>query len=167
MRICINAAHTKLGVGRGANKYLNESIETRKIAYELMQLLADSNHIIIPAVFDLNNNNLKAAVETANNNDADLFVSIHLNAGGSSGCEVYTYNAKNLPAAQKVCKNLEKLGFKNRGIKNGSNLYVIKNTKMSAMLIEICFVDNKEDASLYNKVGVEEIAKAIYKSIAS
>lgn len=167
MKICINAGHTKFGAGTGANKYLNESIETRKIAYELMKLLADTNHEVVPVVFDKSNNNLKEAVELANNEKATLLVSIHLNAGGGSGCEVYTYNAKNLPAAHKVCKNLEKLGFKNRGIKNGSNLYVIKNTKMSAMLIEICFVDNKEDVSLYNKVGVEEIAKAIYKSIAS
>lgn len=165
MKIVINAGHTKSGVGTGASKYLNESIETRKIAYELMKLLTDTTHEVVPAVFDKSSNNLKEAVELANKEKADLFISVHLNAGGGSGCEAYTHNAKNLPAAYKMCKKLEKLGFKNRGIKNGSNLYVIKYTNMSSLLFEVCFVDNKEDAVLYNKVGSEKIAKAIFDSI--
>ena len=165
MRIVINAGHTKLGTGRGANGYLNESKETRKIAYELMKLLTDSNHIVIPAVYDKHNNNLAAAVETANNNDADLFISIHLNAGGGTGCEAYTYKGKQLSQAVKVCKNLAALGFKNRGVKDGSKLYVVKNTTMPAVLIEVCFVDTKADAELFKKVGYNKIAKAIYNAI--
>ena len=165
MRFCINAGHTKFSNGTGAVGYLNESKETRKIAYELMKLLVETNHEIIPAVFDKNNNNLKAAVETANNNNADLFVSIHLNAGGGTGCEVYTWKGQKITQAVKICENLNKLGFKNRGVKDGSNYYVIKNTKMKALLIEVCFVDNKLDADLYNKVGVNQIAKAIYEAI--
>jgi len=165
MRICINAGHTKLGVGTGANGYLNESKETRKIAYELMQLLTDSNHIVIPAVYDKHNNNLAAAVETANNNDANLFVSIHLNAGGGTGCEAYTWKGEKVKQAVKVCDNLAALGFKNRGVKDGSKLYVIKNTKMPAVLIEVCFVDTKQDADLFKQLGYTKIAQAIYKAI--
>ena len=165
MRICVNAGHTKLGLGTGASKYLNESQETRKVAYELMKLLTDTNHIVIPAVFDKHNNNLAAAVETANNNDADLFISIHLNAGGGTGCEAYTWKGANVKQAVKVCNNLANIGFKNRGIKDGSKLYVVKNTKMPAILIELCFVDNKQDAALFKKLGYSEIAKAIYKAI--
>lgn len=81
MKIVINAGHTKFNNGVGANGLLNESIETRKIAYELMKQLADSKHEVIPAVFDVSSNNLKEAVNLANINNADLFVSIHLNAG--------------------------------------------------------------------------------------
>lgn len=165
MRICINAGHTKLGTGTGANGLLNESKETRKIAYELMKLLADTNHIVIPAVYDKHNNNLKAAVEAANNNDADLFISIHLNAGGGTGCEAFTYKAKKLGQAVKACNKLAALGFKNRGVKDGSKLYVINNTKMPAVLIEVCFVDNKKDADLFKKLGYSKIAKAIYEAI--
>ena len=79
MRIVINAGHTKLGVGSGAKKYLTESIETRKIAYELMKLLADTSHEVIPAVFDKNSDNLNAAVKLSNSSKADLFISIHMN----------------------------------------------------------------------------------------
>ena len=165
MRIVINAGHTKTGVGTGAAGLLNESKETRKIAYELMKLLTDTNHIVIPAVYDASSNNLKEAVAAANNNNADLFVSIHLNAGGGHGCEAYTWKGEQVNQAVRVCRNIEALGFKNRGIKNGSNLYVIKNTKCTAILIEVCFVDSKQDAALYNKVSYTNIAKAIYRAI--
>lgn len=164
-RIIINAGHTKIGVGTGAVGKLNESIETRKIAYELMKQLAETKHEVIPAVFDKSDNNLKAAVNLSNDNLADLFISIHLNGGGGHGTEVYTWKAKQLDRAVKVCKNLSALGFANRGIKDGSSLYVIKNTKCEAMLIEICFVGSDIDYSLYHTHGYEKIAKAIKDSL--
>lgn len=165
MRIVINAGHTKFDKGTGAIGKLVESVETRKIAYELMKQLADTNHEVIPAVFDRHENNLKAAVDVANNNDADLFISIHLNGGGGHGCEVYTWKARQLERAVKVCKNLQELGFKNRGVKDGSSLYVIKNTKCEAMLIEICFVGSDIDYSLYHTHGYTKLAKAIKDSL--
>lgn len=164
-KICINAGHTKLGKGTGANGYLNESTETRKIAFELMKLLADSNHEIIPAVFDRSSNNLKEAVDLANSEGVDLFLSIHLNAGGGQGSEAFTWKGQKVTQAEKALNGLNSLGFRSRGIKDGSNLYVIKNTKMTAILIEICFVDNKADAELFKKVGYNNIAKAIYCAI--
>lgn len=167
MKVVINCGHTKLGKGTGASKYLNESIETRKIGYELMKLLADSKHEVIPCVFDKSSNNLKEAVDLANNEKCDLFLSIHLNSsnGKGQGCEAFTYKGKQLTQAVNVCKNLNKLGFKNRGVKDGSNLYVCKNTKMKCILIEVCFTDNKNDYEIYKKVGVNKIAKAIYNAI--
>ena len=165
MRIVVNAGHTKFGKGTGAVGLLNESKETRKITYELMKLLAESNHEIIPAVFDRTANNLKDAVSLANEKQADLFVSIHLNAGGGQGCEAYTWKGQQVAQAVKACTYLKKLGFKNRGVKDGSNLYVIKNTKCTAILIEVCFVDNKADAELYKQIGYINIAKGIYNAI--
>ena len=165
MKIVINAGHTKRGVGTGATGLLNESVETRKITFELMKLLADTSHEVIPAVYDVSSNNLKAAVDVANNNNADLFVSIHLNAGGGKGSEAYTWKGTKTTQAVKVCNNLAALGFVNRGVKDGSNLYVIKNTKCNALLIEVCFVDNKADYELFKKVGYEAIARAIYQAI--
>ena len=164
-KICINAGHTKFGKGTGANGYLNESTETRKIAFELMKLLSDSGHEVIPAVFDRSSDNLKEAVTLANNENADLFLSIHLNAGGGQVCEAFTWKGQKVVQAEKALKGLNSLGFRNRGIKDGSNLYVIKNTKMTAILIEICFVDNKADAELFKKVGYNNIAKAICSAI--
>lgn len=165
MRIVINAGHTKIGKGTGAIGKLTESIETRKIAYEVMKQLADTGHEVIPAVFDRSENNLADAVATANDNDADLFVSIHLNGGGGHGSEVYTWRAQKLIRAEKIVKNLSALGFANRGIKNGSSLYVIRNTKCEAILVEVCFVGSEIDYSLFDTHGYEKIARAIVAAI--
>lgn len=165
MKIGINAGHTKLGTGTGASKYLNESVETRKIAYEVMKQLADTKHEVIPIVFDKSTNNLKEAVDLSNKEKVDLFISIHLNAGGGQGCECYTYKGAKHKEAVDICNNLNKLGFKNRGVKNGSHLYVVRETISKAVLVEVCFVDTKTDVDLYKKVGYQKIAAAIVNAI--
>ena len=131
-----------------------------------MKLLADSKHEVIPAVFDKSSDNLKEVVTLANNKNADLVVSIHLNAGGGQGCEVFTWKGQKTTQAVKICENLNKLGFKNRGVKDGSKYYVIKNTKstVKTILVEVCFVDSA-DAELYNQLGCEKVAKALYSAI--
>ncbi|MNP78498.1 N-acetylmuramoyl-L-alanine amidase [compost metagenome] len=65
-----------------------------------------------------------------------------------------------MPEAIAVLNSIVELGFRNRGIKDGKNLYVIRKTNMTALLIECCFVDTKEDADRYNP---DAIAKAIVK----
>ena len=165
MKIGTNAGHTKFGKGSGANKFLNESVETRKIVCEIMSLLAESGHQVYYLSIDKSDNNLKYVVDEANKHSVDLFISIHLNAGGGQGSEVYTYKGKQLPEAKKALNALVNLGFKNRGIKDGSSLYVIKNTKMNAILIEVCFVDTQLDVKLYKKIGYKKIAEAIVNAI--
>ena len=162
MRIVVNAGHTKMGKGIGAYKYLNESREARRIAYHLLYLLVGTSHEVIPAIYDVSSDNLKEAVTLSNNKKADLFVSIHLNAGGGEGVECYTYKGEKTKVATNICKNIAALGYKNRGVKDGSKFYVVKNTKAPAVLIECCFVDNKKDAEKYNAY---KIAEAIYKAI--
>lgn len=164
-KIGINAGHTKIGAGTGANKYLNESNETRKLACEIMKQLADTNHEVVPLIYDKSNNNLKEAVSDANKKGLDLFISVHLNAGGGQGSEIYTWKGEHLPAARITLHNLNRLGFKNRGIKDGSNLYIIKNTKMPAILVEVCFLDNQKDVQLYKQAGHKAIAEAIVNAI--
>jgi N-acetylmuramoyl-L-alanine amidase len=162
MKIVINAGHTKTGKGIGAFKYLNESREARRIAYHLLYLLVGTNHEVIPAIYDVSNNNLKEAVELSNSKAADLFISIHLNAGGGDGVECYSWHGEKTRAAVNICNNIAALGYKNRGVKDGSGLYVIKHTKAEAVLVECCFVDSKNDAEKYNAY---KMAEAIYKAI--
>lgn len=162
MRIVINAGHTKIGKGLGAYKYLNESREARRIAYHLLYLLVGTSHEVIPAIFDVSSDNLKEAVTLSNNKNADLFVSIHLNAGGGEGVECYTWKGEKTKEATNICSNIASLGYKNRGVKDGSKFYVVKNTKANAVLVECCFVDNEKDKEKYNAY---KIAEAIYKAI--
>lgn len=164
MKIVINAGHTKIGKGTGANKYLNESKETRKIAYHLMYLLASTGHDVVPAVFDKSDDNLTETVKLSNAEKPDLFLSIHLNAsnGKGEGVECYTYKGAKLKQAVAICNNISKLGYKNRGIKDGTQLKVVRDTIAPAILVECCFVDNKNDTQKYNAM---KMAEAIYNAI--
>lgn len=169
MKIGINCGHTQSGtVGSGAVGYINESDETREVGYRLMRYLRDNGVAVVDCTDDYCTSvseNLEKIVAMANAQTLDLFVSVHFNSGGGKGCEVYTYNGEKLSAAERVCENLAELGFVNRGVKNGSSLYVIRRSVAKAMLIEVCFVDTKSDTDLYEKIGAENIARAIGNAI--
>lgn len=169
MVVGINCGHTVSGtIGSGAVGYLNESNETRAVGYALMNLLRSQGHKVIDCTDDYAmsvTDNLRQICTIANSFEMDAFISLHLNAGGGRGVEVYTKDGKDKVYANKMLDKLESLGFRNRGIKNGSHLYVIRNIIIPSALVEICFVDNEDDAALYNKVGADNIAKAICEAI--
>nr|WP_243124829.1 N-acetylmuramoyl-L-alanine amidase [Clostridium cuniculi] len=55
---------------------------------------------------------------------------MHFNAGGGRGGEVYTYKGRQYQYALDVCANISSaLGIPNRGVKEGTGLYVIRKTK--------------------------------------
>lgn len=168
MKVVLNAGHTKRGAGCGAVGYLNESTEARKVVSMIKYYLSTKGHKVIVDNVDKADSQmeyLSEVVRKANKvKDADLFVSIHFNAGGGQGCECYTWKGKKTEAAVGVCDELNKLGFRNRGVKDGSHLYVIRKTKPSAILIEVCFVDSTKDCSLYKRSG-NAVAQAITRGI--
>ena len=177
MRIGINCGHTVSGqVGCGAVGYIDESVEARNVGYVLEDLLKKAGHTVHDCTNDyaptvssnlrqiVDKANLKQIVDMANSQSLDLFVSIHFNSGGGQGTEVWTYGGKKFDEATNTCKAISELGFKNRGIKDGSKLYVVHHSDAKAMLVEVCFVDT-EDANKYKKIGATEFAKAIFKGI--
>lgn len=168
MKIILNAGHTKSGAGSGAVGYLNESAETRKVVSLIRYYLRGKGHEVILANVDNADSQsayLYSVARKANKHeDADLFVSIHFNAGGGQGCECYTWKGKQTAQAVGVCDELSKEGFVNRGVKDGSHIYVISKTKMPALLVEVCFADSMGDASRYNRLG-SKVAQAITRGI--
>ena len=169
MKIILNAGHTKSGAGSGAVGYIHESEETRRVVNLIRYYLRGKGHEVIVANVDKAESQaayLYGVARKANDHiDADLFVSVHFNAGGGQGCECYTWKGKKTAAAVGVCEELNKFGFRNRGVKDGSSLYVISKTKMPALLVEVCFVDNKKDCRLYESLTVNRVAQAITRGI--
>jgi N-acetylmuramoyl-L-alanine amidase len=165
----LNAGHTLQGGGTGAVGYLNEAEEARKVVNALKTYLRNKGHTVAVVNVDKANTQteyLQAVVKEANKHgNAALFVSIHFNAGGGRGSECYTWRGRNVPAAVGMCEEMHKLGFRNRGVKNGSDLFVIRKTKMETVLFEVAFVDNQLDYDLYKKIGVPAIAQAIARGI--
>ena len=162
MKIAIDLGHG-CGQDRGAVGAIKEETIINEVGIKVVEKLKAAGHDVIQVRPSGNldvSQSLAYRVNLANSNNSDLYVSIHANAGRGQGCEVYTYQGKEVTEARRVLNNICSLGFKNRGIKN-ANLYVINNTKMTAMLIEVCFVDTQSDVNLYNSVGADKIAAAI------
>ena len=172
MRIGINCGHTLTGAGSGAVGIINESEHTRLVGRALTAKLQTAGHKVIDCTVDKSaatEDYLAGVVQMANQQDLDWFISVHFNASGTGqgrGSEVYTYKGRQYPDAINICQNLEKMGFKNRGVKEGSGLYVIKKTKAKAMLIEVCFCDNPEDIRIYEEAGgADAVAQAIFAAL--
>lgn len=171
MRIGINCGHTVSGTkGCGAVGYIDESVETRRVGIKLETLLSKAGHTVYDCTDDYSPSasaNLSKIVAMANKQPLDLFVSIHFNKhkGQAHGTEVHTYGGVNHAEALSVCNALEKLGFTNRGIKDGSGLSVLRRSEAKAILVEVCFVDNKTDTELYKKIGADAVAQAICEAI--
>ena len=167
MKIAIDLGHG-VGQDRGASsKYIDEETIIDNVGGLVINKLKELGHTVIevrPQQASSVSNSLVQRVQKANSNNVDLYVSIHANAGGGKGTEVYTYHGKELQQARAVLNNLCSLGFNNRGIK-GSNLFVVNHTNAPAMLIEVCFVDTQSDVQLYTKLGNNKIADAIVKGL--
>ena len=172
MVIGVNCWHTSEVAGSGADGLLKESEHTRLVGYELMDKLKAMGVKVVDCTIDkapTQQEYLKKAVDIANKEELDWFISIHFNASREHkghGVEVYTYKGRQYPDALDVCSNIERLGFFNRGVKAGNGLYVICKTRAKAMLIEVCFCDNEEDVAVYNDSGAQEaIAQAVFNGI--
>ena len=153
----------------GAVGLLNESKENRPVGDKVILKLREMGHTVIDCSCNSENSvnaQLQAIVRKANSQKLDLFLSLHLNAGGGTGAEVYTTNTSG--AKQEAKKLIDtycnRTGFKNRGHKY-AEFYVLRHTVAPAMLIEMAFVDTEADYKKWNDLGVEIIANAIVEGI--
>lgn len=170
MRIGLNAGHTLSGPGSGTSGVIVESIETRKVCSRLTEMFKACSVEVVPCTIDkaaTQKAYLQKVVEMANRTDLDYFISIHFNndkARKGHGVEAYTFQGRQYQDAVEVCEHIAALGFSNRGVKEGSGLYVIRKTKAKSMLIEVCFVNNP-DATTYQQ-KFEQICTAIAYALA-
>lgn len=163
MKIAINAGHTKTGPGYGAvSDSYKESEIVRLVGKELIGLLRKKGHTVMDCTVDRAfSQNAYLAESVSRADGADIFLSLHCNMGGGNGIEAYTWKGRKVDKAVHLCYELSRLGFRNRGIKDGSKLYVVKRTECPAILVELFFMDSSTDRALYRKHGYKGIAKAI------
>lgn len=174
MILNIHAGHNPDGkVACGSVGILKESTEARKVKDLVISQLQRVGHTVYDCTVDNGSNQsdvLAKIVSECNSHSVDLDVSIHLNSGRNDyegdgsigGTEVWCYNEKTRSIAERICEQIASLGFRNRGVKYSTKLYVLRKTKAPAILIECAFVDDADDAKLWN---AEKIAAAIVQGI--
>lgn len=174
MKIAIRRGHNHQAIGSVG--LVNEVVENEKILTSSIKYLKALGHDVL----DVSPGNMSSAsdlahgVKKANDWNADVFVSIHCNKAyntynGAIGTECLVYSKtdayKDEIIAQRIVNNLGSLGFKNRGVKERTDLYELKNTKMNSIIVECFFVEATEDVALYKKLGADALGKAIAEGI--
>lgn len=176
MIINLHAGHNPDGkVACGAVGFIKESTEARKVKNEVISQLRQLGHTVYDCTCENGTSQaeiLTKIVNSCNSHNVELDVSIHFNAGANdkvgngkiTGTEVFVYSesSKAKQYADKVCSAISALGFKNRGTKISTSLYFLRKTNAPAMLIECCFVDDKDDVQLYD---CQKMADAIVYGI--
>jgi N-acetylmuramoyl-L-alanine amidase len=113
---------------------------------------------------------LEPRVQIANRANADLFVSIHANAISLSrpdvnGVETYYYGSGNRLAQVIHSSIIQATGSVDRGVRR-ARFYVLRNTEMPAVLVEVGFVTGQNDArQLSDPAYRSQMAAAIARGI--
>ncbi|MEF3330441.1 MULTISPECIES: N-acetylmuramoyl-L-alanine amidase family protein [Oceanobacillus] len=173
-RIYIDPGHGGADPGASANG-LQEKDVTLDIALRTRDILNEqySSHTIKLSRTSDVTKSLDARTNEANNWGANFFVSIHINAGNSTGYESFTWNGsyenkERTNAIRKTIHNetVEQTGFTDRG-KKEANLHVLRESSAPAILTENGFIDNAADADkLKNAASIEKIAQGHADGIA-
>lgn len=166
MKISFDAGHN-CTPDVGASGIKQEDTLTKDVVGLIVPKLRQLGHTAIDCtpygqIFERVADSLQFRCDRANANGSELHGCIHFNAGGGKGVEAYAVSAKGREYAQRICSEIEALGYSNRGVKDGSHLYVVNRTNMPCVLVECSFVDSEEDMNRYN---VNDFANAIIKAI--
>lgn len=142
-----------LAVGKSAASYLNAA----GVEAELLQ--SDSLYEIC---------------ETANSSNADIFVSIHCNASDAeeaSGTETWACAGSYRGSMLADCiqnQLVDALDTTDRGVKIATpgvnGLYVLTNTDMPAVLVELAFISNPGDEEILAN-NQDDLARAVARGI--
>lgn len=158
MKIIIHAGHNPDGkIACGAVGFMKESTCNRDVLSYI-----NSKHLTGVTCFSIEDGTsqidvLKKQVARIEADTYDLSISIHFNAAGdkkAAGVEAYAWDVYSENIGTRFAKNflaiLEKKGYKNRGLKSGKTLYVIKNTSCPSILLECGFITNQDDCRRYS-----------------
>lgn len=120
---------------------------------------------------DKKRSDLNVRIQLAQEAKADIYVSLHVNAvtsGLNSGAETFyfTRSASGKILAEAIQGELIQIPGMNRRMAKPADFYVVKNTSMPAILIELGYLSNPtERAKLLREQYQEELAQAITQGI--
>ena len=181
--IVIDAGHGgKCRANRGPTGYV-EADGVLDIALRLYDMLVIAGYKVYLTRDTDTTVSLQQRADLANNLSADLFISLHTNAGPEAARGIETFYTHDSAEAKRVAGIIQQslvdgTGWTNRGIKTRlidnpkspifrKDYYaVIRNTNMPALILETGFHTNFIEEALLKQEGIRQlIAKAILKGI--
>lgn len=151
VKIFIDPGHGGSDSGAVGNGLLEKNI-TLMVAQEINLILQNEYEDIAIRMSRTGDAtvSLSERTEAANNWNADFYLSLHINAGGGTGFESYIYPGIGEPTTTYQELIHEQVvadpGFIDRGRKR-ANFYVLRETRMPALLTENGFIDTTSDAN--------------------
>ncbi|CCF16215.1 N-acetylmuramoyl-L-alanine amidase family protein [Brevibacillus laterosporus GI-9] len=167
--IVVDAGHGGHDVGAKGTVGNYEKDFTLSVANRLVEYLKQHKEFQVIATRSTDTYlTLKERTDIANEIDADVFISVHANSFNpeTRGTETYYYNQNSLDLARVVHKHLlAATQFPDRKVKQ-NNFYVVKNTKMPAVLTETGFLTNQiENTQLMSPQFQDKVAKSLADAI--
>lgn len=168
--IVIDAGHG----GKDPGAKIDEELESKiveSIAKKIKALNGSEDLKIILLREDDSFVSLSDRVNKINQINPDLLISLHLNASknpNEKGVNAFIssqngFYDKSLEKANQLIEKISNNNLTKGGVKN-ANLYIIKNSKCPAVLLEVGFLSNPNDkAYITSESGKDEIAKNILK----
>lgn len=179
IKIFIDQGHNPSGINAGAEGFgLREQDITYNVGIYLANLLnADprfeartSRTTPEESLGYSNTSSLNERVSMANSWPADYFLSIHANANENpaiNGTEIYVYEmySRAYNMAEYILPAIvNRVGTKNNNIRVNTTFYVLRRTAMPALLIELGYITNYDDAQKLEN-DQYQFAYAIYEGI--
>lgn len=164
MRIVLNAGHMP-GRDPGARgAYSVEADICRRVMESCGRILRDGGN----EVLTVQCNELAPIAAASDGFGADIFVAIHCNGANTpaaNGTEVYAMSEEGYSLGLSVDYSITRqLETTDRGVKDGSHLFVINRTEAVAILVELAFITNEEDERQLNE-QTEDFASALAAGI--
>lgn len=176
--IVIDAGHGDWDPGKVAKDGTLEKDINLQISKYLQGYLEQSGGFVLTtriddtSLSDKKREDLKERKNIANNEEVDLLVSIHQNSfpkENVKGAQVFYYEGseESKKLAECVQNRLKEVDSSNdRVAKANKDYYILKQTKMPAIIVECGFLSNtEENNNLKNEEYQKKIAWAIYLGI--
>ena len=176
--IYLDAGHGGKDSGAISTTIIEKEINlilTQKLAKELTSkgayvlLTRDGDYDLSKSTKNRKRNDLYNRVKLINEEDCDLYISIHLNSSTStkwSGLQIFysNVNKENKVIATTLNTNLKKEFTNIREIKEENNYYMYPKIKPKGVLIEAGFISNPNDNYLLRQ---EDYQNKLVKNIAN
>lgn len=145
------------------SQYVGKALELQNV--KVVYTRTDDSHLN-----DDKETDLKMRAQMSQANQADFFVSIHVNdfeqSTTVSGFEVYKKDDASHALATSIGNQIEKLNFsKNRGVQDGAILLVLKENTVPSVLVELGYIKGPDYDYLSSEEKLAKIGEAIAAGI--